>query len=53
MGTCIGCVHAKQNACTRDGLHPQAYETKFTDSDFCGPNRRYFTPVHKGTPNDR
>lgn len=41
--TCEGCLHSDGRMCVR-GPSPftQRYETTYTDSDFCGPSRRYF-----------
>ena len=42
-GTCDGCRYAKEGNCLRDGEFSQAYETKYSDKDFCGPGRRYYS----------
>lgn len=40
--SCEGCGYAKGTRCTRDGDYSQSYERAYTDSDFCGPDRRYY-----------
>ncbi len=40
--TCSQCRYSKGDRCLRDGDYSQSYELTYTDSDFCGPNRRYF-----------
>lgn len=49
MGRCENCRYASGMFCTRvqhqhhdRGWFRQSYETKHTDDDFCGPQRRYF-----------
>ena len=54
VDSCTGCDHASGPYCLRDQrkigdmpLAPfsQDYETRYDDSDFCGPQRRYYTPA--------
>lgn len=42
--TCADCAHARTRFMCARGEKPyrQAYERQYTDSDFCGPNARYF-----------
>ena len=41
--SCKDCVHSQGTDCLREEeVFSQAYETKYTDRDFCGPGRRYF-----------
>ena len=39
---CSTCHHAKGQDCLRDGVSSQSFELRYTDDDFCGPDRRYY-----------
>lgn len=48
-GTCQGCVYSYGEWCRRDSREGnpsgfrKRYEITYSDKDFCGPGRRYFT----------
>lgn len=47
LRVCSQCLHsATGDICKRSGKR-QFYELQYTDTDFCGPNRRYFKAVPK------
>ena len=46
---CPDCLYSDGPNCLRESRasgvpYSKGYERRFTDSDFCGPNARFFTP---------
>jgi hypothetical protein len=53
-GRCEGCRDADGGLCLRDPkAFPQSYETRYTDDDFCGPTRRFYTPKEQAMTTPR